>query len=178
MAGALFGIILIERAPYHRIWARVLGAVIVIWVCMERAVLGYHSIGQVTVGAVLGIALHFYSTNVPQFMMFVDTAIMTVGGLIALLLDPMNRFAMDDTSMCVFCPAAVDGIDNLFAWFFWGLSIQVFALLMIAKHYSAPHQRFLLKHSYRFIINKYVCTHSNASKLTLFSQMRILKASL
>jgi F0F1-type ATP synthase assembly protein I len=46
---------------------------------MERVVLGYHTVAQVTVGSCMGILLHVYSTRTPQFMVFIDTIIQVCG---------------------------------------------------------------------------------------------------
>jgi membrane-associated phospholipid phosphatase len=78
----------------------VAGVIVTAWVCFERVTLGFHTIGQVTTGSVLAIALHLYSTSVPQFMVFVDTGIQLVAGLVLLFLDPALVFGSDDGSTC------------------------------------------------------------------------------
>jgi membrane-associated phospholipid phosphatase len=47
---------------------RILVIILTPLVGFERIILGYHSIAQVIVGALLGIALHFYQTRMPQYM--------------------------------------------------------------------------------------------------------------
>ena len=91
MGAALFGMLLIEYAPFHKVVARILGPLAIVWVCYERAVLGYHTIGQVTTGAAIGIALHFYSTSVPQLFVLVDDVVMLVAGLPIMFADQAVR---------------------------------------------------------------------------------------
>jgi hypothetical protein len=59
-------------------------------IAAERVLLGYHSIGQVMTGGAIGIFLHFYSTRVPQLMIFLDVVIVTIGGFIAIAFDQVD----------------------------------------------------------------------------------------
>lgn len=122
MAGALFGAYLFEAAPFSAWGSRIVAVISVFLVCFERVVLGYHSIGQVTVGASLGIILHIYSTRAPQFMIFVDAVVQLVLGAILLPLDPALVYKPHDT-------------NNLMSWFLWGVSFQVFVVMMIFWHF-------------------------------------------
>ena len=52
-----------------------MGALIIPMVCFERVVLGFHSIGQVTVGSSIGVLLYIYTSRVPQFFVLFDAMI-------------------------------------------------------------------------------------------------------
>ena len=117
-------------------------------------------------------------------MIFADTAIQLVAGLLLLFLDPALVFGADDMSarllfvvcclffMCVCvrvcgCVCSVDwllllcayvltaGVDNLFAWYFWGLAVQTFTVLMVSRHFWVEGLA-LVKRTYRTLMQKYV----------------------
>lgn len=67
-------------------------------IAMERVILGYHSVAQVTVGSLLGIALHVYSTRAPQFMVFVDAIVQIAVSGVLLQVDPNLVYNYPDTS--------------------------------------------------------------------------------
>jgi membrane-associated phospholipid phosphatase len=140
MAGAIFGAYLFDVAPYQNHLARVAAVAIIPLISMERVVLGYHSIAQVTVGSLLGILLHVYSTRMPQFMIFVDALIQFVLGCVLLLVDPNLVYGLNDT-------------NNLFAWFVWGLSFQVFVLLMLARFYFTRQNFTKLRYSIQQLLH-------------------------
>lgn len=70
---------------------------VIAWVCLERVTLGYHSIGQVTTGVAIAIALHFYSVLLPQWTVLVDSVVQLVC-MVALFVDPALVFGPDDMS--------------------------------------------------------------------------------
>jgi membrane-associated phospholipid phosphatase len=63
MAAGIAGSFLIDHAPYWPNFSRLVGVVVIVWICMDRIVSGFNSFGQVLVGALLGCLLHFYSTR-------------------------------------------------------------------------------------------------------------------
>lgn len=78
--------------------SRIVGAIIIPLICMERVVLGYHTVAQVTVGSCLGILLHVYSTRLPQALVFVDAFLHIVAGAVLLLVDPALVYEPNSTS--------------------------------------------------------------------------------
>ncbi len=84
----IIGAFLIDTAPGHPVLSRVFGLLVMGLVGAERISLGWHSLGQVLSGLSLGFASHFYSTRAPQVMVFVDSAVMCVLGLITVNVDP------------------------------------------------------------------------------------------
>jgi membrane-associated phospholipid phosphatase len=119
MSGALFGMLVYDYAPFHPILGRIFGLLIIPLVSLERVVLGYHSIAQVTVGSLLGVVLHVWNTRMPQWTIFFDAIVQFTLGLILLNIDPALVFTYNDT-------------NNLFAWFIWGVGFQVFVCWCIA----------------------------------------------
>lgn len=84
---------------------------ITIGISAERVILGYHSIAQVTVGSLMGIFLHLYSTRMPQFMIFFDAIVQVICivtcyllkmvlGAVLLQVDPNLVYNFDDMSKC------------------------------------------------------------------------------
>jgi len=98
MSGAIFGIFLFDIAPYHGWLAKAAAILVIPLICLERVVLGYHTVAQVTVGSCMGIALHYYSTRAPQFMIFVDGIIQIIGGAILLQTDSSLVYELDSMS--------------------------------------------------------------------------------
>jgi len=99
MCGAIVAAYLFDAAPLSKPLSRAIAIVIVPLIAMERVVLGYHSVAQVTVGSLLGIALHVYSTRMPQFMVFIDAVVQTVMGAVLLQVDPNLIYNKGDMSM-------------------------------------------------------------------------------
>lgn len=159
MGGALFGMLLVHHGPYHAVLSRALGVLSIVWVCYERAVLGFHSIGQVTAGASIGIALHFYNFFTPQALIVVDVLVMVAAGLPVMFADPaIMHTAPGDLSTLACTPPtrppparayARACADNLFSWYFWGLAIELFTLVCLARFYWSPLRLRDLRFSYR-----------------------------
>lgn len=57
--------------------------------------------GQAIVGALLGVILHYYSTRLPQFVIFIDAIVESVAAFVLLMIDrtPSSR---DDPSKQVY----------------------------------------------------------------------------
>eukprot|EP00696_Hemimastix_kukwesjijk_P003092 gnl/Hemi2/13774_TR4685_c0_g1_i1.p1 gnl/Hemi2/13774_TR4685_c0_g1~~gnl/Hemi2/13774_TR4685_c0_g1_i1.p1 ORF type:complete len:360 (-),score=104.69 gnl/Hemi2/13774_TR4685_c0_g1_i1:118-1197(-) len=124
MCGAIVGAFLFEKTFRNRAWGAVAAAVVMICKMSERLILGYHTLGQVITGSVIGLTLHVYSTRVPQYMVFVDTVlsiILLIGGI---GLDGEARERMWTA-----------GGNDLFSWGLWGMGIQLFTCMMLARHY-------------------------------------------
>uniref|UniRef100_A0A7S1PG15 Phosphatidic acid phosphatase type 2/haloperoxidase domain-containing protein n=1 Tax=Percolomonas cosmopolitus TaxID=63605 RepID=A0A7S1PG15_9EUKA len=113
------------------VFGTALGIALSLLVAVERVVLGKHSVAQVTVGVMMGFLLHIYQTRfAPQFMIFVDSILQLVLGLIALNVDVALKYNLNDT-------------NNLLSWFIWGLSFQLFVCLMTARHYFFKKERYM-----------------------------------
>ncbi|KAJ5073709.1 hypothetical protein M0811_08546 [Anaeramoeba ignava] len=134
LTAALIGTFLIEQAPIMPIISRILGVLVFIFVMFERVILGYHSLGQVISGASLGVALHFYSTRLPQYVTFIDNFLQLVFGAIFLRLDPSLRFGKYDD-------------NNLFGWLFDGYAFIIFESILLFRFYWKIDWK-MLKFSY------------------------------
>eukprot|EP01028_Stygiella_incarcerata_P010473 TRINITY_DN5441_c0_g2_i1.p1 TRINITY_DN5441_c0_g2~~TRINITY_DN5441_c0_g2_i1.p1 ORF type:complete len:383 (+),score=60.08 TRINITY_DN5441_c0_g2_i1:84-1232(+) len=128
MAAGIAAAFLFEEAPFFPWAMRTTSVFLVFLVGLERTVLGYHSIGQVTVGSCLGILLHVYSTRAPMIAVFVDAAIQTILGAITLHTDDSLSYSRND-------------MNNLWAWFVWGLAFEAFCVMMIAFTYFRQRTR-------------------------------------
>lgn len=122
MGGALLGAFLIDEGPVFPLLSRVFGALIIFCTCLERTMLGYHSLGQVITGASLGVLLHFYSTRAPQFMVYLDALVTVLLGFIALFADGHLHFTENDG-------------NNIFAWFVNGCAYVLFVVVMHLWHF-------------------------------------------
>lgn len=140
MSGAIFGAFLFDVAPFNKTFSRIVGAIIIPLICMERVVLGYHTIAQVTVGSCLGILLHVYSTRLPQALVFVDAFLHIVVGAILLLIDPALVYEPNST-------------NNLFSWFVWGVSFEIFVVAMLGRFYFNRENFAKLRFSLQQIIH-------------------------
>ncbi|KAN0023016.1 hypothetical protein ACTFIU_009099 [Dictyostelium citrinum] len=125
MAGGILGAFLIDKAPFYPKLARVLGVCVMICVCFERTILGFHTIGQVVTGTSIGFILHFYSTRVPQWFIAVDILMQWILSAIALQLDPALIYSPNDP-------------NNLWVWFIWGASFQVLVLFLLFRVGKSP----------------------------------------
>ncbi|KAL0487714.1 8 TM domain-containing transmembrane protein [Acrasis kona] len=123
MSGAIFAATLFDGAPYNKYLSKIFAVIVIVLINAERVVLGYHSVAQVTVGSCLGIALHLYSTRTPQFFVFIDAIVQFILGAVLLQVDPALKYNFDD-------------MNNLFSWFIWGVSFQVFVVLMLLRFYA------------------------------------------
>eukprot|EP01080_Neovahlkampfia_damariscottae_P007642 gene7642-11964_t len=68
----LFSIFFIEIFGKKRIIPQLFAFVLLIFIIVERMTLGFHSLFQTLSGSFLGIILHFYTINVPQYFIFID----------------------------------------------------------------------------------------------------------
>eukprot|EP01112_Ceratiomyxa_fruticulosa_P021575 TRINITY_DN763_c0_g1_i1.p1 TRINITY_DN763_c0_g1~~TRINITY_DN763_c0_g1_i1.p1 ORF type:complete len:368 (+),score=50.41 TRINITY_DN763_c0_g1_i1:86-1189(+) len=123
MAAGILGGYLLDKAPFFKWATRFMGLLLIASVCFERVILGYHSVGQVMAGASIGVILHFYATRVPQYFLFLDAIIQWILGAVMLHIDKSLVYTPNDS-------------NNLWAWFLWGVSFQIFALLMLLKHFK------------------------------------------
>jgi len=113
MSGAIFGMLVYDFAPFHPVLGRVIGMSIIPLICMERVILGYHTVAQVTVGSLLGVLLHIWNTRMPQWTIYFDAVVQFVAGVILLNVDPALVFGLND-------------MNNLFSWFIWGVGFQFY----------------------------------------------------
>jgi len=121
-AGLLSGYLL-DEGKYWSIRAYIVGALLIAWVCMERIVMGYASLGQVIVGALVGVMLHIYSVRVPQYAIFIDAIVETIFAFFLLYFDPTLSYFPHDP-------------NNLNSWLIWGIAFELFTLLMIWRRYQ------------------------------------------
>ncbi|GAM19840.1 hypothetical protein SAMD00019534_030150, partial [Acytostelium subglobosum LB1] len=141
MAGGILGALLIDKAPFYPMFSRITGVLLMVCVCFERTILGYHSVGQVVTGTTIGFFLHFYSTRVPQWVLFIDIIAQWILATVALQVDPALVYQQNDP-------------NNLFVWFIWGLSFQVLVLFYLAMIGRSPFGGYgLLKKSYHSLAN-------------------------
>lgn len=70
--------------------------VYIIWVSASQVNLGFNSVGQVIAGSMLGILLHFYSTRVPQVLVFIEALIEIIFGITALSINSL-KFQPNDS---------------------------------------------------------------------------------
>eukprot|EP01132_Coremiostelium_polycephalum_P000838 gene838-1045_t len=125
MAGGILAAYLIDKAPFYPWIARISGVLLMICVCFERTILGFHTVGQVVTGTSIGFALHFYSTRVPQWVMFIDIVCQWILSAIALQLDKNLVYAPNDS-------------NNLWVWFIWGVSYQVLVIFLLLRVGKSP----------------------------------------
>ncbi|KYQ91285.1 phosphoesterase [Tieghemostelium lacteum] len=139
MAGGILGAFLIDKAPFYPVISRIAGVLLMVSVCFERTILGFHSVGQVITGTTIGFILHFYSTRVPQWVLFIDIACQWILGAIALQLDKSLVYQNNDP-------------NNLWVWFVWGVSFQILVILLLIRIGRSPLEGWrLLKSSYHNI---------------------------
>ncbi|KAJ5078174.1 hypothetical protein M0811_04962 [Anaeramoeba ignava] len=117
LTGGIVGIFLIDEKPFYPLYSRILGGLIMFLVAIERVGMGYHSVGQVTTGIVVGSLLHFYSKKTPQYITFVDSFVQIVFGFVFLRIDKsLDHFKKNDS-------------NNLYAWLIFGIAFVVFESL-------------------------------------------------
>jgi hypothetical protein len=54
-------------------------------------------------------------------------------------------------------------VDNLLAWAVWGIGFELFACVMLWRHYYCLNQIHLLRHSLNTIITKHMKRREDAS---------------
>lgn len=93
---------------------------------------GFHSAGQATTGATVGVFLYYTSTRLPQLHVLVETAVIIPAGFILLMIDPAREeWAVPGTKM----PGG--NFNNLLAWYVWGCAMQLMACVLLTRHYMA-----------------------------------------
>jgi len=129
LSGGLLATWLLDAAPLFPISSRIGGVFGMLWIGTSSCILGYSSIGQSVVGVLLGIILHFYSTRMPQFFIFVDAIFEIILAVVFVKLDST-----------VYAPADPANLKWLLIW---GIAFEVFTCLMIFRHYKSydtlPH---------------------------------------
>lgn len=132
MSGAIFGMLVYDFAPFHPVWGKVIGLCIIPVINMERVVLGYHTVAQVTVGSLLGVVLHIWNTRMPQWTIYLDAVVQLFLGLLLLNLDPALVHGPNDT-------------NNLFSWFIWGVGFQFYVCWCLVPKFFMGGRRNLSK---------------------------------
>lgn len=120
MAGGILAAYLIDKAPFYPVISRISGVLLMICVCFERTILGFHTVGQVITGTSIGFFLHFYSTRVPQWVLLVDIVAQWILSAVALQVDPHLIYGPNDP-------------NNLWVWFIWGLSFQIIVIFALIR---------------------------------------------
>jgi len=134
LTGGLIGSYLLDEAPYWPLGSQIFGLVYIIWVSASQVNLGFNSVGQVIAGSMLGILLHFYSTRVPQVLVFIEALIEIIFGITALSINSL-KFQPNDSY-------------NLNASITWGIGIEVFTCMMLFRHFHKTHGLSYLKLSF------------------------------
>ncbi|KAJ6241194.1 hypothetical protein M0813_23385 [Anaeramoeba flamelloides] len=124
MNGALVAISIFDFAPINVAVSRIFSALILLIVMAERVALGYHTIGQVTVGASIGVALHFCSTRLPQWFNFADSVVQFILSWWVLLLD--NESIKVERG----------SLSNQYAWVMWGNSFLLIEFFLSFRMWS------------------------------------------
>jgi len=123
MSGAITAMLLILWSPAS-IKKRmvVVGVLITIAKCIERMLLGYHSMGQVITGSSLGVLLSLYSEFAPQYFLFVDVFVQFMLGSIVFAMDKHVVYGVNDS-------------NNLVAWFTWGAAFNIFVTILMYRFF-------------------------------------------
>jgi len=122
MVGGVVGAYFLDQAPLHPIWSRLFGLTVIIFKAAERVLFGFHSIGQVTTGLTIGVLYNFYSTRLPQYVVFIDLSLQFVSGLIFMNIDQSLNYQD-------FNPL------NIKSWYFQGATFGLFVALMLGRFY-------------------------------------------
>ena len=101
-------------------------------VMVERMSWGWHSLGQTSAGATLGILLYFWSTRVPLYFTVVETLVTLPLSVYLLLIDPARP---EWGRPGVMLPNG--NLNNLLAWLIWGWAFQLLACSLIVRHFCA-----------------------------------------
>jgi len=111
MAATVIGFHFIEKINIP------LGIFFIVVMAGQGIAIGMHSFGQVLVGIIIGVALHFYSTRTPTFARVIDIVLNFIAGIITLVMTKQ---------------AYPNGIDCSFAMdFVIGIAWQVYAAVMV-----------------------------------------------
>lgn len=130
MSGGVFGMLLLSWVPFHDVrLSRCLGVGIMLLKCLERTALGFHSIGQVTTGTMLGVALCVYSERAPQWTIVLDSVVQLLLGLAA--------FSVDHEVMNV----GADSGLNIFSWWAWGVGVNLLVSILALRFYARHEWR-------------------------------------
>ncbi|KAJ5075255.1 hypothetical protein M0811_07608 [Anaeramoeba ignava] len=135
LTGGIIAMFLIQEFPLKPFITRFLAILLMIFICMERVFMGYHSLGQVIIGVFFGIILHFYSIKIPQYILIIENLIQIITGFILLKIDKSLIFEENDT-------------NNLFGWFFFGVSFIVFESLNLLQFYKKIFNFSYAKNNY------------------------------
>ncbi|KAJ1479911.1 hypothetical protein T484DRAFT_1902026, partial [Baffinella frigidus] len=133
MMAALLGAWVLDQAPpsWNRGAVWLLGLAIPAAGMCERLSWGFHSAGQVSAGASLGVVLYFWSTRVPQVVLLLEAVVIPPVAFFLLRADPLrSEWAIDAI-------AHPGGNNNLFSWIVWGLAFQLLSALLIIRHFCA-----------------------------------------
>jgi len=122
--GAVAAFFFFVWTPFGMKWlSRLLGVAMIVLKCTERVAFGYHSLGQVTTGVVIGTALSAYAEYLPQYFIVLDLIAQIVIGCIALPDDSDLHYAPNDA-------------NNIVAWYFWGGGLLLFYFALTMRFYA------------------------------------------
>lgn len=123
MSGAVVAMLFLSWKPFgQRFLSYLIGAFFILTKCLERMTLGFHSLGQVTTGATLGLVLCVYSERAPQAMILFDLVVQVLLGSVFISIDDDLHFSKNDP-------------DNLFSWWIWGIVLCTFNSVLVVRHY-------------------------------------------
>lgn len=121
--GAIMASTLFELAPFNQLASRLIAVGVIPCIAINGILLGNDSISQAIAGCMMGIIFHIYSTRLPQFMIGFDALLSAALGMTVLLFDTQLIYTLDSE-------------NNLFAWWIWGFSFQLFAVILIFRHHT------------------------------------------
>ncbi|KAJ6236792.1 hypothetical protein M0813_27537 [Anaeramoeba flamelloides] len=140
MNGAIVAMSIFDFAPINVVGSRIFSTLILLIVMAERVALGYHTIGQVTAGASIGIVLHFCSTRLPQWFNFAASSVQFILSWWVLILDNDN------------IKVEKGSFNNLYAWVMWGNCFLLIEFFLSFRMWSKVIGWSRLKYSYASIL--------------------------
>jgi len=109
-----------------------LGIIFTLLSCAATVVAGQFSIGQVIVGLLFGVAIHFYSTRTPIFARLFDFVATLIGGLVCLFVQK-SHYPAQDFSFSVF--------------FFIGIAWQLYGFALVLLTYEWEFVKVVIRRS-------------------------------
>jgi len=109
-----------------------LGIIFTLLACAATVVAGQFSIGQVIVGVLFGVFIHFYTTRTPIFVRFVDFVATLIGGLVCLYVQKAHYPAQD---------------FRFAVYFFVGIVWQIYGFVLMILTYEWEFVKVVIRRS-------------------------------
>jgi membrane-associated phospholipid phosphatase len=127
MAAGVLGMFFIRYGLGHFIGGRILGVLIILAAGLERMTLGFHTLGQVTVGASMGAGYVLLAPLLPMACLPLVAVHNALLAMLAIFADPNLHFPPNS-------------MLNLWSWTIWGAACDFFACALILRwHLRLPH---------------------------------------